>query len=168
MPGINPRLQRLLDESDVDYEIIHHREDFRARTTAEDTHTPPGEFAKAVFVWIDGGYAVVVLPATHYLAPSRLAHSIGAEEIRLATEFEIKDLCPDCQVGAAPPFGSLFDLPTYASPLLTKDEHITFNAGTHRDAVRIAWSDYERLARPRIVHLSRHEAEPAHEDEGPR
>jgi Ala-tRNA(Pro) deacylase len=43
--------------------------------------------------------------------------------------------------------------------VLARDERITFNAGTHRDAVRMAWSDYERLAQPRVVSLSRHEEE---------
>jgi Ala-tRNA(Pro) deacylase len=156
---LNARLQKLLDESGVDYEIIHHREDFRARTTAASTNTPPEEFAKTVVLWIDDGYALAVLPATHYVATSRLARAIGADQVRLASEFEMQDLLPDCEVGAAPPFGSLFELPTYASALLAEDERITFNAGTHRDAVRMAWADYKRLAQPRIEHLSHHEEE---------
>ena len=156
---LNARLQKLLDASGVDYEIIHHRQDFRARTTAADTNTPPEEFAKTVVLWIDGGYALAVLPATHYVAPSRLARAIGADHVSLASEFEMKDLLPDCEVGAAPPFGKLFELPTYASALLAEDEHITFNAGTHRDAVRMAWADYKRLAQPRIEPLSHHEEE---------
>jgi len=156
---LNARLKKLLDASGVDYEIIHHREDFRARTTAADTNTPPEEFAKTVVLWIDDGYALAALPATHYVAPSRLARAIGADHVRLASEFEMKDLLPDCEVGTAPPFGKLFELATYASALLAEDEHITFNAGTHRDAVRMAWADYVRLAQPRIKHLSHHEEE---------
>ena len=90
--SILPALQKLLDENDVEYEILHHPADYRATVTAEDTHTPPAEFAKAVFLWIDGGYAVAALPATHFVAPSRMARAIGAEEIRLASEFEMADL----------------------------------------------------------------------------
>lgn len=152
-------LQKLLDESGVDYEIVHHSEDFQARTTAADTRTPLREFAKTVVLSIDGSYALAVLPATHYVAPARLARAIGADEVRLATEFEIGDLLPDCEIGAAPPFGRLFELPTYASPLLAENARITFNAGSHRDAVRMAWADYKRLAQPRIEHLSHHEDE---------
>jgi Ala-tRNA(Pro) deacylase len=88
-----------------------------------------------------------------------MARAIGADDVRLASEAEMENLLPDCEVGAAPPFGELFELPTYASPLLAEDEQITFNAGTHRDAVRMAWADYERLVRPRIEHLSHHEEE---------
>jgi Ala-tRNA(Pro) deacylase len=159
MSRITQRLRDLLDESGVAYEIIHHRDDFRARTTAEDTHTPLEEFAKAVFLWIDGSYAIAVLPASHYIAESRLEKRLDAEKVRLASEFEMQDLCPDCELGAAPPFGNLYGLPTYASPILARDERITFNAGTHRDAVRIAYADYERLAQPTVMSLSRHEAD---------
>lgn len=156
---INRRLQKMLDESGTDYEILHHREDFRARATAADTHTPPAEFAKTVLVRIDDRYALAVLPATHYVAPSRLADALGVDLVRLASEAEMAELAPDCEVGAVPPFGELFQLATYASPLLAADESITFNGGTHKDAVRMAWADYEKLARPRLEHLSHHEEE---------
>lgn len=157
--SILPALQKLLDDATVEYEILHHPTDYRARATADDTHTPPVEFAKAVFLWIDGGYAVAALPATHFVAPSRMARAIGADEVRLASEFEMADLCPSCEVGASPPVGLLFDLKTYASPVLARDERITFNAGSHQDAVRMRWSDFERLVQPEIVPLGRHEDE---------
>ena len=90
MTGIIKRLHDLLDEQGVEYEILHHRDDFRAQTTAADTHTPPREFAKTVFLWIDGGYAIAVLPATHFVAESKLARSLDAEKVRLASEFEMQ------------------------------------------------------------------------------
>ncbi|MDH3519788.1 MAG: hypothetical protein OEM49_04965 [Myxococcales bacterium] len=157
MSGITKRLQELLDSSGVEYTTIRHRDDFRAKTTALDTDTPLQEFAKTVFIWVDGSYAIAVLPASHFVAESKLESQLGAEKVRLASEFEMQDLCPDCEVGAAPPFGNLYGLPTYASPILARDEHITFNAGTHRDAVRMSYADYERLVRPEVMSLSRHE-----------
>lgn len=152
-------LRKLLDANDVEYETIEHREDFRARTTAADTGTPPVEFAKSVVVSLDGEYAFAVLPASHFLAPSRLAKAIGADEVTLASEDEMGELLPECELGAAPPFGTLFGLPTYVSSSLAEDERITFNAGTHRDAVRMTFADFERLEKPRIEQLSRHEEE---------
>jgi Ala-tRNA(Pro) deacylase len=159
MSEIVKRLHDLLDESGVPYEILHHPTDFRAKTTATDTHTPPQEFAKSVFLWIDGEYAIAVLPASHFLSEAKLSRSLGAKEVRLASEFEMEDLCPDCEVGAAPPFGNLYQLPVYVSPIIARDETITFNAGTHQDAVRMAYKDYERLAQPRVASMTRHEQE---------
>jgi Ala-tRNA(Pro) deacylase len=157
--ALDPGLQKLLDEHEIEYELIHHREDVYARRTARDTHTPPGGFAKAIVVHVDGGYAMALVPSTHYLAPARFARSIGAGQVRLATELEMKRLMPGYEVGAAPPLPSLTGLRVYASPLLAHERQITFNAGTHRDALRMAWADYERLAKPEVVHLSHHEEE---------
>lgn len=161
MTSIDPRLQQLLDDEDVEYELIHHRLDIHARRTADDTHTPPQEFAKAVVVHVDGRYAVALLPTTHNLSPARLARSIGAGQVRLASESEMRNLMPGYELGAAPPIPALCGLPIYASPLLAREKHITFNAGTHRDALRVSWSDYERLAKPEVVHLSHHEDDQA-------
>lgn len=158
--AIDARLQQLLDEHDIDYEIIHHRQDFQARRTANDTHTPPHEFARCVVVHVDDRCALAVLPSTHYLAPARMARSIGAGHVRLASESEMTELMPGYELGAAPPFPSLCGLRVYASPLFARDERITSNAGTHRDALRMSWADYERLAKPDVVHLSHHEDEP--------
>jgi Ala-tRNA(Pro) deacylase len=159
MSPIAPELQKLLDEHEVDYEVLHHPEDVRAHATARHTHTPDQQFAKTVVVCIDGEFAFAVVPADHHVAPSRLARSIGVQDVRLADESEMRELMPNCELGAEAPFGRLYGLPTFASAVLARDEQITFNAGTHRDAVRMAWSDFERIAEPQIVALSRHEDE---------
>jgi Ala-tRNA(Pro) deacylase len=75
----------------------------------------------------------------------------------LASEDDFERLCPDCEVGAAPPFGNLYDVPVYASTSLAADEQITFNAGTHSDAVRMLYGDFERLVKPRVLGLCKHE-----------
>lgn len=151
------RLRAYLDSVGVEYQIIHHRTDYRARETAADTHTPPEDFAKTVFVWVDGKPAMAVVPANKDVALSKLAKAIGAEEVRVARESETRELCQDCDVGAAPPFGHLYDLPVYASASLAREESITFNAGTHENAVRMAWSDFERLVAPSVVRLAKHD-----------
>lgn len=157
MSGIMKRLVEMLDENGIEYEVIHHHADYRARETALDTHTRPEEFAKTVFVRIDGQFGLAVLPSTHSVSVGRLGRSLEAHEVRLASEWEMKDLCPDAEVGAAPPFGNLFDLPVYVCPALTQDEHITFNAGSHTEAVRLRYGDFEKLVHPRVVHMARHE-----------
>jgi Ala-tRNA(Pro) deacylase len=151
------RLVEYLDAAGVPYHVIHHRVDYRSRATADHTHTPPAEFAKTVFVWIDGTPAMVVLPATKDVALSRLCRNLGADEVRVARESETRELCPDCEVGAAPPFGNLYDLCVYVSKSLAEDEEITFNGGTHDNAVRMAFADFERLVQPRILALAKHD-----------
>jgi Ala-tRNA(Pro) deacylase len=155
MPGVSEKLRRYLDQNGVSYEIIHHPEDYRARDTAIDTETPAREFAKTVFLSIDGSYAMAVLPASEYVSSERVRRALGASEVVLAPESASKEICPDSEIGAAPPFGNLYGIPVYVSRSLTRDERITFNAGSHTEAIRMAFRDYERLVKPHVVGIAR-------------
>jgi len=151
---MNEALCKLLEENGVEYRSIRHHVDFTAKQAAVDTRTPPEEFAKTVFVAIDGEFAVVVIPASELLLPEKLSDALGAGEVRLAHEDEIARICPDCEVGAAHPFGNLYGLPVYVSATLAGDEWITFNAGSHDLALRVSFQDFSRIARPRILAVS--------------
>ena len=75
--------------------------------------------------------------------------------LRLATEAELADLFPPCELGAMPPFGNLFGLPVYVDGRLAGEDMITFNAGTHRDVIHMHFGDFERLVQPSVVAFSR-------------
>ena len=74
----------------------------------------------------------------------------------LATEVEFADMFPDCEPGAMPPFGNLYGLDVYVAETLAEDELIAFNAGSHRELVRMAYADFERLVKPRVLRFSSH------------
>jgi Ala-tRNA(Pro) deacylase len=154
MSQINQRLKQFLDARHVGYEMIPHRPDYTAQETAADTHTPGQEFAKTVIVRVDRGYAMAVLPAHHKVNLRKLGQVAGARDVRLASEDEIARVCPDCAVGAEPPFGNLYEMPVYVSETLAEDDRITFNAGTHEEAVRMRYRDYETLVHPHVADIS--------------
>ena len=157
MSGIVPRLQQQLDDNDVEYEIIHHKTDYRAKATAQDTDTPLVEFAKSVLLLVDDRYAMAIVPASMDVSLGKVRNATDAQDVRLAHEADFERLCPDCEVGAAHPFGNLYDLPVYVSRTLAADEKITFNAGSHRDAIRMRYRDFEALVKPHVLGLCKHE-----------
>ena len=158
MPVSN-QLGSYLDDHHVAYETIHHPPHYTAQQIAADTHTPGREFAKTVFLKVDGYDAIAVLPAHHLVDCERLGQELAAGEVRLETEDEIRDVMAthhiEGELGAVPPFGNLYDLPVYTSRALVEDERITFNAGTHEDVVRIRFEDFERLVHPHIADFSK-------------
>ncbi len=154
MSQIPQRLVSYLEEHAVTYESLHHHRDYTAQETAAHTHTPGREFAKTVLIWVDGSYAMVVLPAHHEVELEKLRLALQAQDVKLASEEEMRELCPDCEVGAISPLGNLYDLPVYLSTAMLADQQITFNAGTHEDVIRMARSDYERLVQPRVLEFS--------------
>ncbi len=147
-------LKDYLNKHLIAYEIIHHRRDFTAQETAADTHTKGADFAKTVILWVDAGFCMGVLPATHSVDFQKIKDILNAREVKLATEDEIKTLCADCEVGAMPPIGSFYKLPVYISHYLTHDHTITFNAGTHEDVIRMSYRDYDDLVKPKVMDLT--------------
>ena len=158
MLEIPVRLREFLDSEAVDYQLIHHRRDTTAAEAAWDTGTPEDSFAKAVLVQVDGDYALAVLPASDRISEDLLRASLAADDVRIAREDEIEEVFADCELGAAPPFGNLYALPVYVSRELTEDETITFNGGTHTDAIRMSYADFARLVDPQVVALAAGEA----------
>jgi len=62
-------------------------------------------------------------------------------------------LFPDCEIGAMPPFGHLYDMPVYVTESLSEDEDIAFNAGSHVELIRMPYSEFESLVNPGMVVL---------------
>jgi Ala-tRNA(Pro) deacylase len=46
----------------------------------------------------------------------------------------------------------------FADENLADDKEIAFNAGTHRELVRMSFADFERLANPVLIPLAAHHA----------
>lgn len=107
-----------------------------------------------MIVKIDGILAMAVVPASLHVDLDRLRSLTGSRTIEIASEQEFKDAFPDCETGAMPPFGNLYDMPVYADPRLAENEEITFSAGTHRELVRMNWYDMVRLVNPLIAQLT--------------
>ena len=98
----------------------------------------------------DGQPVLAVLPAHFSVDVERLRALVGAAALRLANESELTPLYPDCELGAMPPLGPLYGQRVFADKSLAQDPEIVFNAGTHTDAIRMAFDDFVRLVNPVI------------------
>lgn len=151
------KLREFLRSNDVKYVTIAHSPAFTAQEIAAAAHIPGLELAKTVIVDLDGELAMVVLPAPYRVDLDRLKEAAGAEAARLASEDEFEDLFPNCELGAMPPFGNLWDMKVFADRRLRDDEKIAFNAGSHSELVRLPYEDFERLVEPEVLELGVHE-----------
>ena len=148
------RVREFLDHHNVKYVAISHSVAYTAQGIAALTHISGKEVAKTVIVKLDGSLAMAIVPASSQVDLSRLKTATKATDVALATEQEFKDKFPDCQTGAMPPFGNLYDMPVYADESLTRDKEIAFNAGTHLELVRMAWDDFQRLVKPQMARFA--------------
>ncbi len=153
------KLRKFLDSHHVKYMIISHSLAYTAQGIAALTHVSGKKLAKTVIVKIDGILAMAVVPASLHVDLDRLRSVTGAQEVELASEREFKDAFPDCETGAMPPFGNLYDMAVYADASLAENEEITFSAGTHRELVRMNWYDLMRLVNPLVDNLTHRRSE---------
>jgi len=144
------RLEQYLRENGAGYEVMTHSQAFTAQEMAAALHVPGHQVAKVVIVEADGQPAMLVLPAPYRLNIEKVRTLLGVKQARLAKEDEFTDLFPDCATGAMPPFGNLYDVPVYVDKSLTKESHIVFRVGSHRETVKLAYADYSRLAQPKV------------------
>jgi Ala-tRNA(Pro) deacylase len=148
------RLTECLDKNHVKYVVLTHSPAYTASEIAAIAHVPGKEVAKTVIVNIDGKMNMAVLPANSMVDFGVLRKTSSANTVKLATEAEFKEKFPECEVGAMPPLGNLFEMEVIVDRSLTGSHDIIFNAGSHRELIRMAYPDFERLVRPRILSFS--------------
>lgn len=156
---MHERLEELLGVRGVRYELVPHLEAFTAQEEAAKAHVSGWSWAKTVVVKDPVGLALAVLPASCTADLDRLKGLIGRGDIRLASVEEILAGFPGCALGATPPFGGLFGVPTVVDESLVEQRDIVLPAGDHRTAIRMRTADYLRLAEARSGHFAIHEAQ---------
>jgi Ala-tRNA(Pro) deacylase len=148
------RLKDFLDSNKIKYTTISHSPAYTAQQVAASTHIPGKELAKTVVIKLDGKMAMAVLPASFRIDFDLLKKAVKASKVELASEQEFKDMFPECEVGAMPPFGNLYGIDVFVAESLTEDEEIAFNACSHKELIRMTFKDYEKLAKPKVIKFS--------------
>jgi Ala-tRNA(Pro) deacylase len=148
------RLKDFLDSYAIKYVAISHSPAYTAQGIAALAHIPGKELAKTVIVKIDGTLAMAVVPASRQVDLERLRAAAAAQFVEIAHENDFRHFFPDCETGAMPPFGNLYSMSVYVDEELSRDREIVFNAGTHRELVRMSWADYEMLLQPKIIKVA--------------
>jgi Ala-tRNA(Pro) deacylase len=148
------KLKKFLNEKGVDYKIMKHPEAISAQERAASMHVPGKEMAKVVILKGDDKFFMSVLPASYIIVIDVLRKVLYEKNLRLAKEEEIEKLFPDCEVGAMPPFGNLYNVDVYMDKTLSQNKEIVFLAGSHMESVRIKYNDYVALVKPVIVEFA--------------
>jgi Ala-tRNA(Pro) deacylase len=147
MPGTSA-IHEFLRKAHVPYSIVPHRPAFTAQEEAAASHVPGRDWAKVVICFVDDEPVEAVVPAPSLVNLDRLRELAGGKAIRLADEEELEELFPQCEVGAMPPFGPLYGQTVFVDALLALEQEIVFNAGTHRDAIAMRWTDFVKMVNP--------------------
>jgi Ala-tRNA(Pro) deacylase len=150
---IPKQLINCLNESGVAYEIFQHPEAVTAQRVAEVEHIKARHQAKVVMVKSNGNHVMAVVPADRRIDLQKV-EKITGKPASLESEVDFKSIFSDCAVGAMPPFGNLYGLPTYVDERLAREDYIVFEAGTHTDAIKLKYTDYQKIVKPEVADLT--------------
>jgi Ala-tRNA(Pro) deacylase len=148
-------LLSILDREGVNYRVLHHRRTYTAQDLAAAEHVSGWNVIKPVLVKADDNFVLCALPASQRVDLTRLADALHARHVELADERTLGRVCVDCELGAEPPIGSLFGVPTVMEADLEGTSTVLFQAGNHEDAIEMPLSEFKRLAKPSVAAFGR-------------
>ena len=137
----------------VRFSVHHHQPAYSAQRLAQVEHIPGRMVAKVVIAFADDRMVMLCIPAPCRVNLLRLMNALGTDNVRLAREDEFARAFPDCELGAMPPLGSLYDMPVWVDRTLAEGERIAFPAGTHTATVEMDYLDFAHIACPVMADL---------------
>jgi Ala-tRNA(Pro) deacylase len=143
-----------LDRQKAQYSLLSHPTAYTAQEEAAAAHVPGREWAKTVVCFADGQPILAVLPATCAVDLDRLQQTAHAQSIRLGRESEFARFYENCEPGAMPPLGPLYGQRVFVDRRLTADPEISFSAGSHHDAIRMTYHEFERIVQPTVAEFA--------------
>lgn len=141
---ISTRLKHHLDAQGLSFDVVPHPYAATASECAEAAHVPGDHLAKSVLIHMEEGPMLAVLPSNHQVDLNAL-QSMMNRRLGLAAESEMQDLFDDCDLGAAPPVGQAYDVPTIVDKSLAGLDKIWFEAGDHKNLVEMRGKDFDKL-----------------------
>jgi Ala-tRNA(Pro) deacylase len=142
--GIALTLQQYLDDRHIDYDVLLHRRTHCSQDTAHASHVPGERVAKAVVLTREGGFVVAVVPACAQVrleAIERMLHC----PVSMASEEEIGELFPDCDMGAVPPVPEAYAVEALIDDSLDKQPDVYLEGGDHRSLIHISGEQFRSL-----------------------
>lgn len=141
-------LAAALKRERMPYLVYRHPPAYTAQEMAAVSHTPGRCAVKVVICIADGLPVQAVVPAHYQVDLERLRGIARVETLRIAKEEEIAALYPDFEVGAAPPFGSMYGHRVFVEQCFVGEPEMVFSAGTHTDSLCMHYSDFAEMVKP--------------------
>src|SRR5437868_3314580 len=137
-------VENYLSAHQIPYEVVTHPRSVTSLRTASAAQIEADRIAKAVVLEYDEGYMLAVLPASRHVRLGQLRESMGLD-LRMASEYGISRLFPDCDMGAVPPVGFAYGVDTIWDESLSDQPDVYFEAGDHEHLLHLNTKDFVHM-----------------------
>ena len=94
------------------------------------------------------------MPGNKEIDIPRLQKLTLFKTIELADAKDVRKVT-GCNIGSVPPFGNLFGLKVYFDKLVTENDIVAFNAGSHTRSVKMKAKDLVKVVNPVVGSFSK-------------
>lgn len=147
-------MRKLLEGHEIEYTITQQAASSDGPDMDRESNQSERMLAETVMLKIDGGFAMVVVPASHDIRLELLKEMVDAESAHTAEVHEVDELFPDCDADAIPPFGMLYGMRVFVAEPLSRSQNLAFYAGSRKQVAELLYTDYARLVRPIVAPIS--------------
>ncbi len=138
----------------TDFQEFEHQPVFTSEEAARVRGTNLSQGAKALVMMADNSPVMVVVSGANTVEITAFKKLYDVKDLRMATKEEVKQLTT-LEVGSIPPFGNIFNMPTYVDAKLGSNEEISFNAGLHTKSIKMHYSDWVKAVNPSVGKYSK-------------
>ncbi len=145
----------LLDQVKVKYEVINHKTVYTALDKAGTLHLDPKCVVKTAVLKLDTkDYAITLIPANKNLDKAKFKKLVNVwrkkQELKAVKKIDfVKEAWMKKNIkgklGATPPFGVLFKMPTFIDGVLLKQPKLIINAGEYNQSIKLTKSAFEKV-----------------------
>jgi Ala-tRNA(Pro) deacylase len=139
------KLSKFLVSHGVKYEEIKHRQVFTGLDKAATLGIKPNLVVKTLVLRSGKNLVMAVLAANRNLNRQKLSKKAKLKNLDFVSEKVMKSRFKGFKVGALPPFGQLFKIPSFIDAGLLKEKVIYVSAGNYETSLKISPAALEKL-----------------------
>jgi len=149
--AIAKKIINFLEKNKIKYEIIEHRTVYTAFDKAATLKIKPRTVGKTLVLKTEKGLVLALIPADKNLDLKKAKKLLKAKKVDFATERVIKNKLKGVKIGAIPPFGVLWKIPTLVERAVLKESKIILNSGDHNCSIKMTPASFKKLVAELII-----------------
>jgi tRNA-dependent cyclodipeptide synthase len=143
--------EKLFDNNNIRYISIIHSPAYSEDDITANNYIL-GELIDGVLIRMNNkDIAMVVVPATRKISLESLKQTLNNPSINFIGKKEAKHLYPECEVGAFPPLGNIYNIPVFFTKEIINKKEVTFYLGARYHRIRLKASDFEKTVQPQKI-----------------
>jgi len=149
--SVPKKIINFLEKSKVKYEIIKHKIVYTAYDKTKTLRIPEKIVGKTLILKTNRNLSIALIPANKNLNPQKIKKSAKIKKLDFVSERVIKNKFKGVRVGAVPPFGNLWSIPTFIDKSLIKQPKIIINSGDYNFSIKTSGVFLKKIVPDLIV-----------------